>query len=299
MNNFFLKSIALLMIFSLAVPLSAFAEDIKFKNNHETGFTGDFKSEPLVELSKQKTTQAKSSHLDSDSPDSNQADISYFVPEKRIAITAEITDPAGIKLARCYFRAAGEADYVFVPMSKQEETKYTAILPAPAATTQALDFTVLAVNTYGAVVKSNPVIVPVKLDKHIPTPVYQQVSSLEIIQAKTELAQAPQVVKGFAETLSVEAVEPSVRFMYLSGVAASTGSTVNSIAVSDVSQSIETAPVTTTIDSPTVVGIKSSTFKWIAAGVALLIVGATLAVVKSGGSGGGSTKSGSIAVHWW
>lgn len=43
---------------------------------------------------------------------------SYVVPGNRITIRGTINDPAGIKIARCYFKASGEADYVFVPMQK-------------------------------------------------------------------------------------------------------------------------------------------------------------------------------------
>jgi len=41
----------------------------------------------------------------------------YVVPEKRVQIAANVTDPKGVKLARVYFKTPAQADYVFVPMT--------------------------------------------------------------------------------------------------------------------------------------------------------------------------------------
>ena len=65
-------------------------------------------------------------------------------------------------------------------------------------------------------------------------------------------------------------------------------------------QKVNSTPVKST-EKPTVMGMKSSTFWWITAGVAALIIGGTVAALSKGGSSGSnsSTQTGSVAVHWW
>ena len=78
--------------------------------------------------------------------------IQYFVPDKRIKIDTEVTDKEAIKLVRCYFRAAGEAEYVFVPMDAGKEGVFESILPAPGKNTKKLEYLFLVVNEKNQVV---------------------------------------------------------------------------------------------------------------------------------------------------
>lgn len=47
--------------------------------------------------------------------------LQHFVVGHRIRVEALVTDPQGVGLVRCYFRAAGRSDYVFVGMIAGEK----------------------------------------------------------------------------------------------------------------------------------------------------------------------------------
>ena len=62
--------------------------------------------------------------------------VDSFVPGQRLRVLAEVEDEAGVNLVRCYFKTPEEADFVFVPMSLDENGQYAGILPAPDTTTE-------------------------------------------------------------------------------------------------------------------------------------------------------------------
>lgn len=265
-RNPFLKLLSLLLVFLLAAPLSAVAET--------AGAT------------------PASTSITVKGPTS-------VVPGKRVTLSAEVTDPAGIELVRCYFRSAGEADYVFVPMSALVGATYAATLPAPAATTTAFDYVVLAVTGLGVVVKTATTTVAVDSDATKATPGYQQVTTEGQLQVSTELSQAPPTVAGFSDNLTVDVVESGSRFMLVSGAGAaglltSSGSAAGTTAA--------TTTATTSVSSATIMGIKAATFWWIVAGVVAVAAGTAVAASSSGGGGGGAviipTKTGSVTAHW-
>ncbi|MEZ4565842.1 MAG: hypothetical protein R2860_02355 [Desulfobacterales bacterium] len=78
----------------------------------------------------------------------------YFVPDQRIRMEAQVEDPQGVNLVRCYFKAAGEADLVFVPMNMIGKNEYAGILPAPSQSTTQIEYLFLAVNSAKQVVRS-------------------------------------------------------------------------------------------------------------------------------------------------
>lgn len=78
----------------------------------------------------------------------------YLLPAARTKIIAKITDPKGVKLVRCYFRVAGQADYLFVPMQQWADDTYSATLPAFNADTRVLQYRLLAVNKAGETTKT-------------------------------------------------------------------------------------------------------------------------------------------------
>lgn len=141
--------------------------------------------------------------------------IPYFVAEKRIEVEAEVSDKAGIALVRCYFRAKGLADFVFVPMKMWNKDEYRGIIPAPSPGTAALEYLFLAVNMNNQVVKTETFSVNIRKDKK--TPAWQQTGSTEKLTVKTELPQAPRELAGFKDSVTIDVVESSARFGLVAG----------------------------------------------------------------------------------
>ncbi|MDD5286084.1 MAG: hypothetical protein PHD54_09500 [Desulfuromonadaceae bacterium] len=148
--------------------------------------------------------------------------LSHVVPGVRIRVKATISAPAGIKLARCYFKASDETDYFFVAMQKLEgtETTYTAILPALSNNAKVIQYRFLAVNNFGLLAKTDEFASPVRPGV---VPEWQYTDSRETIKVSTELDQAPQTASGFTDNIKVGAVESSSWFMLLSGVGVAAG----------------------------------------------------------------------------
>lgn len=136
--------------------------------------------------------------------------IQYFVPDNRIKINAEVTDKEVIKLVRCYFRAAGEAGYVFVTMQAGKEGVFESILPSPSKTTQTLEYLFLVVNEKNQVVRSQIFTVDKRDDDTAPA--WQQVASKGDIHVSTELANARATLPGFSDSIALDVVESSARF---------------------------------------------------------------------------------------
>ena len=105
--------------------------------------------------------------------------IDYFVSGKRIKLNAKITDKAGINLARCYFRAVEEADFVFVALKEIKTNQYEGILPAPSKDTETIEYLFLAVNDANHVIKSQRFKVNKNDDDK--TPAWQEVIPFALI----------------------------------------------------------------------------------------------------------------------
>jgi len=142
--------------------------------------------------------------------------IPYFVAGKRIRLAADVTDPSGIKLVRCYFKAKEQADFVFVSMEAEGNT-YKAILPAPAKTASSIEYLLLAVNNKNQVVKTRQFTVNKDADESKPAPPWQDVAMEGQLKVSTELAQAPAVLEGFADSVAMDVVESSARFGFVAG----------------------------------------------------------------------------------
>jgi len=139
----------------------------------------------------------------------------YFVPGHRIAVKADVTDKAGINVARCYFRATDQADYVFVSLNPEADGTCEGILPAPAKETQTIEYLFLAVNGKGKIVKTKVFSVNRKDSEEVPA--WQQTASEGNIQVSTELAQAPETVSGFTDSITMDVAESSARFGMVAG----------------------------------------------------------------------------------
>jgi hypothetical protein len=206
--------------------------------------------------------------------------IQYFVPDKRIIIDAEVTDKEAIKLVRCYFRAAGEEGYVFVPMEAGKEGGYVSFLPAPSKTTKTLEYLFLVVNEKNLVVRSQVFTVDKKDDDKVPA--WQQVASEGDIHVSTELANAPATPSGFNDSIVLDVVESAARFglvaegIYLASQTGAAG-TATGTAAASTSAGVVTASS----------GMSTLAIVGIGAAVAAAAGGAAAAAGGGGGGGGG------------
>ncbi len=215
--------------------------------------------------------------------------IDYFVPGNRIQLDAEVTDDDGIELVRCYFKAQGEADFVFVKTEKFKKNDYRAILPSPAAYTDTIEYLFLVVNKNKQVVKTQ--VFQINKDDAKDVPDWQEVSSVGSegdIAVYTELSKAPETVPGFSDSISLDIVESSARFGMVSGIySASAMASTGGSATAATSAGTVTA------------GAGVSTTTVLAAGTAVAAAAAGTAAAASGGGGGGDEKLNSIASISW
>jgi len=206
--------------------------------------------------------------------------IKYFVPEKRIKVEATVTDEQGVNLVRCYFRAVEQADYVFVAMNPGSSL-YQGVLPAPSKDTETLEYLFLVVNGKNEVVKTQTFKVKKKDDDE--TPAWQQVSSKGDIHVTTELAQAPQVPPGFADSIAVDIAESSARFgVVVAGIYAAKRAGDRSGTTGEASEARDMGLIAAKTGG-------LSTLAYVGIGAALIAGGAAAA----GGGGGGGHHNGS------
>jgi hypothetical protein len=134
----------------------------------------------------------------------------YFVSEHRMQLDVDVRDPGGINLVRCYFKAAGEADLVFVPMNPAGANKYAGILPAPSATTDQVEYLFLAVTGANQVVRSQTFYL--YKDNTRNKPAWQDIPKDGEIRVSMELDAAPKELRGFSDNVTIDVVESGVRF---------------------------------------------------------------------------------------
>ena len=204
--------------------------------------------------------------------------IKYFVSEKRISLDTIVKDTKGVELVRCYFRAQGEADYVFVPMNTVKQGAYNCVLPAPSKTTEAIEYVFLVVNKAKQVVKTQTYTVARKKDKKAPA--WQQASAKGDITVSTELAQAPSELAGFSDSITMDVVESTARFGVVAGglytSSTSTGGTIATTA----------GIVTASAGFSTAVIVGAAVAVGAAAAVGAGAGGSSSSSSSSGGSGG-------------
>lgn len=155
----------------------------------------------------------------------------YLLPGARTTITAKITDPKGIKLARCYFRIAGEADYLFVPMQQGPGNTYSAILPAFNAATRVLQYRLLAVNTEGEATQTAEFSVPTGHGGAVVPPWQHTVRTGALpVATESEIRSTGRSRKGagFSDTMILRLAEPQDR-LFMNAVEVS-GPTVKATA---------------------------------------------------------------------
>jgi hypothetical protein len=201
----------------------------------------------------------------------------YFVPEHRIQLDVNVSDPKGVDLVRCYFKAAGETDFVFVPMSSTGKNTYSGVLPAPSLTSEQIEYLFLSVNSKNVIVKSQ-VFVLDQEDKD-KVPAWQEIPMENEIQVGMELDQVPSELAGFSDNIAMDTVESSLRFGIVAGglyqaSAAMTASTTGSAASATTAGTVSAGAA----------GMSTAGIVGLSALGAVAIGGAA----ASGGSGGGS-----------
>lgn len=197
--------------------------------------------------------------------------IPYFVSGNRIAIDARVTEPSGIDLVRCYFKGDMQAEYVFVPMTETGGDGYQAILPAPADDARQLQYLFLVVTRNQQVVRTQEFLVEKSLEEK-DVPAWQEVGMEERLVIYTELPMPPEVVGGFSDSVTIDAVESSLRFGMVAGIystAASAGSATGTAASAANAGSITatgTGGTYTTIGLATIAGVAAGAGAIAAAG---------------------------------
>ncbi len=211
--------------------------------------------------------------------------IDYFVSGKRIWLNAKITDKAGVNLARCYFRAVEEADFVFVAMKEIKTNQYEGILPAPSKNTETIEYLFLAVNGANQVVKSQRFKVNKNDDDK--TPAWQEVSSEGDIHVTTELPQAAEPPPGFSDSIVVDVAESSARFgLAAGGIYTITAEAGGATGTAASSTNGSTVSASAGLSTTAMVGIGAAVAAVVGAGIAL---GAGSSSSSDGSSSSGST----------
>ena len=135
----------------------------------------------------------------------------------RIELSASVQDAAGVDLARVYFKAQREANYLFVPMRVAGEGGYSAVLPAPSAGVGAVEYQILVRNLGGVVYKTQIYSVDIEEGE---AAVVEDNESIEVF---TELAEAPDVVHGFTDNIALDAVESAAKYGVVAGLTSQAG----------------------------------------------------------------------------
>jgi hypothetical protein len=210
----------------------------------------------------------------------------YFVPDQRIRMEAQVEDPQGVKLVRCYFKAAGEADLVFVPMSMTGKNEYAGILPAPSAGTSQIEYLFLAVNSSNVVVRSQNFRVYKNATKEIPD--WQEVPKQGEIKVSMELGKPPKELRGFSDNVTIDMAESGARFGVVALLyhAAADSSSKSAVAAAG-SSTGATSGGTVAAGSA---GWSTTTIVGVGVGAAV-VVGGGIAAASGGGGGGGGGEA--------
>jgi hypothetical protein len=207
----------------------------------------------------------------------------YFVLEHRIQLDVNVSDPKGVELVRCYFKAASETDFVFVPMSSTGKNTYSGVLPAPSLTSEQIEYLFLSVNAENVIVKSQ-IFVLDKKDKD-KVPAWQEIPMKNEIQVSMELDQVPSDLAGFSDNIAMDAVESSLRFGIVAGGLYKTSGT----AAASTTGSAASATTAGTI-SAGAAGMSTAGILGIGALGAVAVGGVAAAGGSSSSSGGGTTN---------
>ena len=174
--------------------------------------------------------------------------LKFFVPRARIIVMAKAKDTSGIKIARCYFRTAGEADFVFVSMDSSEGNHtYRGVLPAPHGGTESVEYLFLVVNGNDRVMKTKLYIVTRGEGEEAPP--WQESAAGEPLTISTETAASPEYIAGFSDSIIFDVSESAVRLGAVGGgyslATESTSSTPAGSSTASTASAGSTSPVST------------------------------------------------------
>ncbi len=213
----------------------------------------------------------------------------YYVSGHRIQLDVTVDDPSGIELVRCYFKSAGEANFVFVPMVQTRKSQYAAVLPAPHAATLQVEYLFLSVNGANVIVKSQSFFMHQESRDRIPS--WQAGFGEDEIVVSMELDRVPTELPGFSDNIRMDMVESGLRFGVVAGglyhVTGGTGAAVSGTAAGATSAGTVTAGST---------GIGTTTLFAASAGAAA--GGVALAAVISSDSGSGGSSGAKVSEHY-
>ena len=255
----------------------------KFQKDNGLSVSGKLDNETekkLFEKEKENSDPEKVSAISSKSATTmKHTKPDFFVADQRIQLQAEVKDPRGINLVRCYFKAAGEADMVFVTMNPTGKNDYAAILPAPSTATTQIEYLFLAANTDKVVVRSQNFYV--YKDENKKTPAWQEIPKKGEIKVGMELDKVPSDLQGFSDNVTIDATESTARFGMVALLYHNSASsaTVSSASTSTGATSAGTVTAGTAGWSTTaIVGVGIG---------AAAVAGVTVAAASGGGGGGG------------
>ena len=137
---------------------------------------------------------------------------------ERIAITAAIAaeTPDDVELARVYFKAWNEANFLFVPMTRDGDG-WTGTLPAPAAGVEAIEYLILAKRRPEGVYKTETFRIEVSDGDRV-------ADYADRIDVYSELESAPETVAGFTDNIALDVVESAARYGLVAGLSGQAGS---------------------------------------------------------------------------
>ena len=199
----------------------------------------------------------------------------FFVADQRIQLQAEVENPAGINLVRCYFKAAGEANMVFVPMIMDDKNEYACILPAPSKVTTQIEYLFLSVNSDKKIIRSQIFTITQNANKGIPA--WQEISKQGEIKVSMEIGKATTELAGFSDDVTIDVVESCARF----GVVAMMYHHISSATISSATASTG-ATSAGTITAGTA-GYSTATIVGIGLGAAAAVGGTAVATNEAGG----------------
>ncbi len=203
-----------------------------------------------------------------------------FVSGKRIIVNAIIEDEVKLDVVRTYFKSADAQYYSFVAMDC-DLGSCTGTLPAPSATTSAIDYLVLVKNSEDKVYKTQTFTAE-SLPSGSEIPKYQVDPASDIIQVKTELAKAPKVVTGFTDNIALDTVESTVKYGAVVGLSSGGSTGASGAAVATGTSSAGTVAASSALAMSTTAIVATS----------VAVVGGA-AAASGGGSSGGSLSSSS------
>ncbi len=208
----------------------------------------------------------------------------YFVPDYRLQLDVSVGDPAGVNLVRCYFKAAGEADFVFVPMTRtggsDNAAKYSGVLPAPSAATKVIKYLFLAVNSNNVVVRSQEFSISGKAKSE--PPAWQKIPKKGDIQVSMELDKVPSELRGFTDNIVMNRVESGARFGLVVGG-------LYYLTRDNAAHTTGAAASASSAGTVTAAAAGYSTAVLVGAGIAGAAAVGGAAAAASGGGGGGSS----------